>query len=401
MIRYGAVLIVLFISIFPATAQEHPDDLSLRERLQPVSPENLFRTPGYYNWGSSIIRGEDGTYHLFYARWKKAYRFTGWLVLSEVAHAVSKSPAGPWKYRETVLQGRGAGHWDAYTVHNPKIKYFDGKYYLYYTSTNLGAQELSQEQLEEVARTGYSHPLWWPLRNNQRTGVAVAPSPDGPWQRTDHPLIEPSGPITTLTVNPAVTQGPDGKYYLIVKGDKPREKRFIRNQAVAVGESPAGPFVMQPQPVIDYLDTEDMSMWYDSTRKRFYGVFHARGFIGMVTSSDGIHWRKATEYVLMPKVVPLAGNDTLRPDRLERPFIYTDDGEVKVLSLAAKKGDDSFCVFIPVKENKHPLPTAAQPAWQNAETGVVFHYDLHVFDGKGDVVWDFVNSWLYGTQETP
>ena len=212
--------------------------------------------------------------------------------------------------------------------------------------------------------------------------MAVATSLDGPWERPDKLLIEPSGPITTLTVNPAVTRGPAGRYYLIVKGGKPREKRFIRNQAVAVGESPTGPFVMQPQPVIDYLDTEDMSIWYDKGRHRFYGVFHARGFIGMVTSADGIHWRKATEYVLMPKIVPLTNGDTLRPERLERPFIYTEDGKVKVLSLAAKKGDDSFCVFIPVKENKHPLPNAAQLAWQNAELGVLFSYDLHVFDGK-------------------
>ena len=29
-----------------------------------------------------------------------------------------------------------------------------------------------------------------------------------------------------------------------------------------------------------------------------------------------------------------------------------------------------------------PKPTASQLAWQNAEMGVVFHYDLHVFDGK-------------------
>ena len=28
-----------------------------------------------------------------------------------------------------------------------------------------------------------------------------------------------------------------------------------------------------------------------------------------------------------------------------------------------------------------PLPTASQVAWQQAEFGVVFHYDLHVFDG--------------------
>ena len=29
-----------------------------------------------------------------------------------------------------------------------------------------------------------------------------------------------------------------------------------------------------------------------------------------------------------------------------------------------------------------PTPTQAQLAWQRAELGVVFHWDLHVFDGK-------------------
>ena len=29
-----------------------------------------------------------------------------------------------------------------------------------------------------------------------------------------------------------------------------------------------------------------------------------------------------------------------------------------------------------------PKPTASQLAWQQAEMGAVFHYDLHVFDGK-------------------
>lgn len=31
---------------------------------------------------------------------------------------------------------------------------------------------------------------------------------------------------------------------------------------------------------------------------------------------------------------------------------------------------------------ERPLPTAAQIGWQEAELGVIFHYDLHVFDGK-------------------
>ena len=375
------VLILLF-NVLPVSGQVPPDDLFLRDRLQPVSQDNIFRTGGYYNWGASIIKGKDGKYHLFYARWQKKYSFTGWLLFSEVAHAISDTPAGPWKYKETVLQGRGPGHWDAYTCHNPKIKNFNGKYYLYYISTNLGEKELSQEQLEEIAHTGYTHSLWGPLRNNQRTGVAVANSLDGPWNRLDKPIIEPSGPITTLTVNPAITQGPDAKYYLIVKGDKPHEKRFIRNQAMAVGKSPAGPFVIQPEPVIDYLDTEDMSVWYDRKRDRFYGVFHAHTFIGMVTSADGIHWKKAADYVVMPKEVHMHDGSVLKPDRLERPFVYIENDEPGVLSLVVKKSDESYIVCIPIVHTVHPVPNPRQLAWQEAEMGVLISYDLHVFDGK-------------------
>ena len=33
-------------------------------------------------------------------------------------------------------------------------------------------------------------------------------------------------------------------------------------------------------------------------------------------------------------------------------------------------------------QNEVPLPTQAQLAWQDAELAAVFHYDLHVFDGK-------------------
>ncbi len=42
--------------------------------------------------------------------------------------------------------------------------------------------------------------------------------------------------------------------------------------------------------------------------------------MGMVTSADGLAWRKAAEYVLSPRV----------------------------LSLAVKKGDDAYCVFVPI-----------------------------------------------------
>ncbi|MFA5814247.1 MAG: alpha-L-fucosidase [Bacteroidales bacterium] len=50
--------------------------------------------------------------------------------------------------------------------------------------------------------------------------------------------------------------------------------------------------------------------------------------------------------------------------------------------MAVKKGDESYIVFVPVKENKIPVPNKRQLAWQEAEMGAIFHYDLHVFDGQ-------------------
>ncbi len=378
---------ILFLLLFATyiVAQRDNDNLQLYDRFEAIKQDNIFKTAGYYNWGTSIIKGKDGKYHMFYSRWEKKYGFSGWLLFSEIAHATAKSPIGPWKYRETVLKGRGFGYWDAITAHNPKIKYFNGKYYLYYISTNSGNQPLSEKEMITTAATGYGDKYWMPLRNRQRTGVAVSNSLNGVWKRQDKALLEPAFPINSLTVNPAITQGKDGKFYLIVKGDKSSDSHFIRNQVVAVSDFPDKDFIIQKKPVIDYLDTEDMSIWFDKKRERFYGVFHTNkgsGFIGMVTSPDGINWKKSNDFVLMPKRFLLDNGSVFKPDRLERPFILYEDGRAKVLSVSIKNGDESYPVFIPIKENKYPIPNKRQLAWQQAELGVVFHYDLHVFDGK-------------------
>jgi len=348
--KSSTLLIVLIFSAIATLGQDKINQLFFRDRLQPITEENVFKTEGYHNWCSSIIKGKDGKYHLFYSRWKKEEGH--WLVTSEVAHAVSNNPAGPWEYEETAMESRGKGHWDAITVHNPKIKFFEGKYYLYYISTNLGNKDYTEEDLEEIVAEGGNHPYYKILRSNQRTGVAVSSSLNGPWRRMEQPLIEPSGPITTITVNPAITRRGDQKYYLIVKGDKPNEPRFIRNQALAVSDSPTGPFKMQQKPVIDYLDNEDMSLWYDRETDCFYGVFHAHKFIGIISSSDGVNWKKAD--VLMYNRVSVKGGELIKPDRLERPFVYVEDNEPKVLSLAVKEErgwdkNEAYIIFIPVK----------------------------------------------------
>ena len=344
--KLAGILIVCLYFFSCADKQQNDDTLKLSRLVQPLMKANIFRDSVYFNWGSSIIKGKDNKYHLFYSRWPRKNKFTAWLTHSEVAHAIAENPSGPYQYIETALKSDGGNAWDAITAHNPKIKYFDGKYYLYYISTNNGASNLSESELIETAKVGYTHENWPLLRNNQRTGVAVSESLSGPWVRSKAPIIEPSGPITTITVNPAVCQGKNGKYFMIIKGDKPNEKKFIRNQALATSNSPHGPFDIQPNPVIDNLDTEDASMWYDQKVNRFYAVFHAHKYIGLMTSLNGYNWEKAHDYEIITKQVPMTNDQFLTPDRLERPFVFVEDDEPKVLSLAVKKGNDAYSIFI-------------------------------------------------------
>ena len=198
------IITILLGSFILNSCHKRLDNLSFKNKFELITEDNIFKDPDYYNWGSSIIKGDDGKYHLFYSWW--AEDFSAWLTFSEIAHAISDSPLGPWLYSETVLKGRGKGHWDAITAHNPKIKYFEGKYYLYYIATNLGDEKYTDQDL--IATHGKSltqSSVRKALRENQRTGVAVSHSINGPWSRMNKPIIEPSGPISTLTVNPATS----------------------------------------------------------------------------------------------------------------------------------------------------------------------------------------------------
>lgn len=346
---------------FNTTAVDIADNLHLAIKPLPTaskaSLEDMQCRPyilvyeDWYAWCPSVLKDEAGTYHLFHSRWPKALRFTSWLTHSEIVHAVADRPEGPYRELEVVIPSAGADRNGWFTAHNPKIKKFNDKYCLYFCQTRGDSfAEDGEAKRIETAKTGYKHPLWMQeARPNQRTFVAVANSLNGPWEISEEPIIQPAKTIVTLTVNPAVCQGPGGTYFMIIKGDKPNESHFVRNQALATAPRPEGPWTIQDKPVIDDLDTEDASIWYDQTRNRFYAVFHAKGFIGMMTSHDGYTWEKATQYVLTPKEIPFDDGTIWKPDRMERPFVLTDgQGRPRMLFVACKKGDMSTDIALPL-----------------------------------------------------
>lgn len=83
-----------------------------------VSKKSIFRNDSLSIWGGSLVKGEDGLYHMFYARWPKKIGWE-WVNYSEIAHAVSKSPFGPFEHRDVALPDRGPQFWDGSTTTTP------------------------------------------------------------------------------------------------------------------------------------------------------------------------------------------------------------------------------------------------------------------------------------------
>jgi hypothetical protein len=82
---------------------------------------------------------------------------------------------------------------------------------------------------------------------------------------------------------------------------------------------------------------------------RFYAVFHAHTYIGMMTSPDGLNWERARQYQLTAKAIPFDDGTVWQPDRMERPFVLTDEqGTPVMLHVACRKGDMSANIALPL-----------------------------------------------------
>jgi hypothetical protein len=340
-------------------AQDKPgDDLDIGRLIRPVDSSNIFIDPGYYIWCGSAIQGEDGRYYLFYARWPHGPRtpdddslnrifngFRGWQKYSEIAIAVSANPTGPYRHLKTILKGDfQSDRWDRYTFHNPQVNFFEGRYYLYFISNGFTdnmhfSRKLSVEQLH-----------WYKYNCTQRIGVAssadIAGFLDGSFRRNPDYLVKPDSVRTwEVTVNPSVTRGPDGRYYMMYKSRKPDLGHMTFWMAVA--PTPEGPFTHYSEVSTDAdMACEDPYLWYDKKRGRFYAIAKnfARnsrlapefGALVLLTSKDGKKWEAGRHTLVSLKKLQFRNGSETKLTHLERPFLLFDrKGRMKALFAAA------------------------------------------------------------------
>ncbi|MEQ9287338.1 MAG: glycoside hydrolase family protein [Cyclobacteriaceae bacterium] len=326
-------LTILLITglIWRAQAQEH----TMEQAPLSFIAKNLewkgvaISDPDYSIWGCAPIQGDDGKTHLYAARWPEKNVDPAWRKSSEIAHYVADTPEGPFTFSDIVVQGTGKDTWDKYAPHNPEIKKVGDKYVLLY-----------------IGNTDYRQP---PHPANQRTGMMIANSPYGPWEK-----VGKDGFILGAdeqgkwnynsgngSVNPAFLVV-DGKYYLYFKTKGKDGLKY----GLAIADELEGPYTIMDKPVTSNKGTlEDGTVFYYKnhvyllTTDNHGNNTGIRGGGTLWKSKDGFSFRledaKVGYKVLADyyqdydpaKVVKIYGGDP----KLERPKILMIDGKPSYL----------------------------------------------------------------------
>lgn len=326
-----------------------------KDRLLPAPRGGGFATDDYWVWCGSVIRGDDGQYHMFASRIPKEVHFAPhWLTHSEVVHAVSPTPEGPYEFSDVALPERDPKYWDGRMTHNPTIHRLGDMYLLYYTATTFEAPRPTPENPMENFT-----PLFYEALGNQRIGVASATSPFGPWQRTDEPVMEPRPGMwdESMSTNPAPCVKEDGSVLLGYKsGLDPQKHGWPMILKYGLAEAPRweGPYerVDDAEPIFQFDDPkvriEDACIWHED------GVYQMllNDLTGKITgedhsgvhafSPDGYNWQIAPQPQAYSRTVTWDDGSVATQGSLERPQVLMQDGVATHLFAATADGPGGF-----------------------------------------------------------
>ena len=311
-----------------------------------------FESEGYWVWGSSVIKGNDGKYHMFVSRFPKSLPFhPGWMVASEIVHAISDTPEGPYKFSDIALPARGAQYWDGRSTHNPRILEYQDKYYLIYMGSTHPFANPTYDQLT------LDSPWCTVGRSNKRIGLAIADSPYGPWKRFDEPILKtkPNTFYSFLVSNPSPIIQEDGSVMMIFKGRTYVGDDKFSDMALGMAYAPSieGPYTVlnNGQPIFQVDgqgEAEDPFLWKDS--RGYHAIFkdHVAKFTGekgggvMAHSPNGIQWTIDKDPKAYSRTVEWEDGKVEMQGQLERPFLLFENGKATHAFFATMNGAGGF-----------------------------------------------------------
>ncbi|MEM6699320.1 MAG: hypothetical protein AAF599_13035, partial [Bacteroidota bacterium] len=270
----------------------------------PRDSDNGAEHPNWSYWGGHPIKGKDGKYHMYIARWpEKAVKGHWEWPNSTVAHVVADQATGPYQVKEDL-----AYNWDNGKGHNPDITPLnDGSYMLH---------------------------LW-------QGHVLTAPTINGPWTfqgdiQVNYEYINPENPKAYQYFNNLTgVQREDGSFLFMTKFGKMMQS-----------DSMLGPYeVLTTDEISDskYLpekfrntNYEDPTIWRDEVQYHcLINAFIAKRAI-YLRSPDGIRWKFDPGVAYDPDITSYEDGTRTHWYKLERPHVLQDKyGRATHLSLAA------------------------------------------------------------------
>ncbi len=330
--------------------------MDLKNKMLPAPLHGGFKMEGYWVWCGSVIKGEDGRYHMFASRWKKTQPMhPGWLFGSEIVRASSDVPEGPYTFEEVVLTARGQQYWDGMAVHNPHITKQGDTYVLYYIGTTFPFPAPADDDRVEIndLRTDIA-------RANKRIGIATAPSVFGPWTRRNEPILKPRPDCfdNLYVSNPAPCVNPDGSVLMVYKsvgvrpGPHAPKSHIHGRMEFGIAKAPCwdGPYCAQTtEPLFsNELLMEDPFIWRDEQglhmiAKDMTGSICGEQYGGVYAhSADGVHWAADLGKCAYSRHVLWDDGKIRTMGNLDRPFILFENGAPICLFFAVSNGTDSF-----------------------------------------------------------
>ncbi|CAH8282844.1 hypothetical protein EV196_101694 [Mariniflexile fucanivorans] len=338
-------------SLWSCAAFGKQPEAAFIDRILPAPVGGGFRDDKYWIWGSSVIKGEDGKYHMFASRWSKDVGFGAWVTNSEVVRAVADTPVGPYEFQEVVLPVRGKEFFDGMCTHNPRIIKYKDKYLLYHFGTTYNFPQPNKENPK------FSSENWNEAWINKRIGLAISDSVFGPWERVDKPVIEPRAGHwdASITSNPAPAVDPKtGKILLMYKSSATPKPPLLLG--VCMADSPRGEYKrLSEEPVFrfetpgnDHIDVEDPFIWwagdkYEAVIKDRSGEICGEEGGGIhVWSKDGIKWHLFDQVKAYSRNVLWDDGTTSHQNHFERPFVLIEDGKPTHLFAAVGSGPEAW-----------------------------------------------------------
>lgn len=310
-------------------------DAPFASRLLPAPLDGGFRMDGFWVWCGSVIKGDDGKYHMFASRWSNTTGFGPyWLTNSEIVHAVSETPAGPYQFSDVALGPRGAEFWDGQMTHNPAIRKYKDTYLLYYTGTTYaGERPSAANRITEDA------PLKLEAHRQERIGLATSKSPFGPWTRLDKPILDvrPDSWEQYLVSNAAPVVLKDGRVLLYYKGV---EKLRVHAIGLAIAERFDGQYKrVSDRPLNMGIGAEDPFIWIENGKYKALMLDHERRYspdkeIFYATSDDGLKWKVPENAIAVSRRVLWADGTTRKMNSAERPHVLLENGQPTYVFLA-------------------------------------------------------------------